>query len=589
MAHRVLLRFILAVAVLFASGILPAEAQQRPGRRNGRQGRVVRKGKLDRALRDAVDRGDRQSKRVIIRARRGFGSTLRRALEIHGDVVERDHPLISGVTAVIHADDLKALENDPAIVGISIDAPVTAFQGPPPGGGEANHLRDTLGMTATSPTGDGIGIAILDSGIAPDGDLAGRITHFYDFTQGGIATAPVDGYGHGTHVAGLAASSGFGSEDEFTGVAPDARLVGLRVLDDAGQGYSSDVIAAVEFATVNKALLDIDVMNMSLGHPIFESADTDPLVQAVEAAVAAGIVVVASAGNHGTNPETGEIGYAGVTSPGNAPSALTVASVDTQGSLGRDDDRIGDYSSRGPSWVDGFGKPDFAAPGHRLVSNGPVPSTLYQTYPSVRHTAGDGDEYLKLTGTSMAAAVTTGVVAVLLQANEDAAVLRNGWDPELPYPPVPPLTSNALKAILQVTSIKLQDDQGVDYDWLTQGAGGINVAGALDLAQSIDTSVPEGDPWIAEPYTPSTTIDGVTYPWSNAIVWGDGIIWGDNIIWSNAIVWGDGIIWGNSVPYGEAILVQCDAEDKVTGRLRGQRWTPSFGQVFVTAKVESGS
>ena len=130
-------------------------------------------------------------------------------------------------------------------------------------------------------------------------------------------------------MAGLVASSGVSSADEFAGVAPNARLIGLRVLDDAGQGYSSDVIAAVEFATANKALLGIDVMNLSLGHPVFEAAETDPLVQVLEATVGAGIVVVASTGNHGTNPETGQIGYAGTTSPGNGPSVLTIGSVKT--------------------------------------------------------------------------------------------------------------------------------------------------------------------------------------------------------------------------------------------------------------------
>ena len=120
-----------------------------------------------------------------------------------------------------------------------------------------------------------------------------------------MAAAPSDGYGHGTHVAGLIAGNG---ESVARSVprrrsegAPD-RLEGAR---RNGAGTTSDVISAIEFATANKDRLGIDIINLSLGHPIYEPAATDPLVQAVEAAVRAGIVVVASAGNYGLNPETG--------------------------------------------------------------------------------------------------------------------------------------------------------------------------------------------------------------------------------------------------------------------------------------------
>ena len=135
-----------------------------------------------------------------------------------------------------------------------------------------------------------------------------------------------------------------------------------------GGGYTSDVIEALDLAVRYKQLVGIDIINLSLGHPIYEPAATDPLVQAVERAAAAGIVVVASAGNVGMNPETGEIGYAGITSPGNAPSALTVGSMGTAGTLERSDDTVSPFSSRGPTWYDGFSKPDVLAPGQGLVA-----------------------------------------------------------------------------------------------------------------------------------------------------------------------------------------------------------------------------
>jgi serine protease AprX len=153
-------------------------------------------------------------------------------------------------------------------------------------------------------------------------------------------------------------------------------------------------------------------MNLSLGHRILESAATDPLVQAVEAASRAGIVVVVSAGNVGKNPETGEVGYAGITSPGNAPSAITVGSVNTNQTTQRSDDRVADYSSRGPTWYDGFAKPDVVAAGHRLPAPMAATATLWQNYPSMQVEPG----YMRLSGTSMATGVVSGVTALMLQA-----------------------------------------------------------------------------------------------------------------------------------------------------------------------------
>ena len=117
---------------------------------------------------------------------------------------------------------------------------------------------------------------------------------------------PYDDYGHGTHVAGLIGSSGATSNSKYAGIAPGAKLLSLKVLDGKGTGKTSDVINALEFAVANRTRFGINVINLSLGHPIYESATTDPLVQAVEAAIRAGIVVVVAAGNYGYNPLTGD-------------------------------------------------------------------------------------------------------------------------------------------------------------------------------------------------------------------------------------------------------------------------------------------
>ena len=232
-------------------------------------------------------------------------------------------------------------------------------------------MRQTLGLEEVANTTgfSSIGVAIIDSGIAPSADFAGRITGFYDFTNGrnGASVAPYDDYGHGTHIAGLVGSSGVLSNYEVQGVAPAVRLIGLKVLDGTGAGNTSDVIAALQFVTANKTQLNVHIVNMSLGHPIYAPAENDPLVQAVQQATAAGLIVVTSSGNHGRNQTTLEPGYAGITSPCNAPSAICVGSANTQNTVTRTDDVVAPYSSRGPSWYDGFVKPDVIAPGHKLA------------------------------------------------------------------------------------------------------------------------------------------------------------------------------------------------------------------------------
>ncbi|HET7159292.1 MAG TPA: S8 family serine peptidase, partial [Burkholderiales bacterium] len=198
---------------------------------------------------------------------------------------------------------------------------------------------NAFGSSVTSG-GANIGVGLIDSGIEPGVDFADRITAFYDFTQGDIrAVAPNDGFGHGTHVAGLIAS-------QFVGVAPNARLIGLKVLNATGQGTTENVVRAIEFAIANRAQLGISVLNLSLGHPIFEPAATDPLVQAVEHASRMGLTVVVSVGNFGMNPKNGHSGYAGIASPANAPSALSVGATRTFNTVTRVDDRVAPYSSR---------------------------------------------------------------------------------------------------------------------------------------------------------------------------------------------------------------------------------------------------
>ena len=413
-------------------------------------------------------------------------------------------------------------------------------------------LRATLGLHGSTLRGKGVGIAVIDSGISLSADFTGRITAFYDFTNGKTKqTSPFDDFGHGTHVAGLIASSGTGSGYVYTGVAPGVRLIGLKVLDNRGRGQTSDVLRAIDFAVVNRDRFGIHVINISLGHPILEPAATDPLVQAVERAVAAGIIVVVSAGNHGLNPTTKEPGYAGITSPGNAPSAITVGTLWTNGTIQRSDDRVAVYSSRGPSWYDAYAKPDIVAPGDDVVSTATTSSTLYSENCALRR----GTRHFSLSGSSMSAAVASGVVALVLEQSRTA------------NPGEPPLTPNAIKGILQYSSTTV-----ADHDALTQGTGALNAGGALALAAAFDTSAlasPPGTPVITSSVEPYTTIGGESVVWSRDIIWGTRLVVDSVSLWSTNIVWGtsfdENIVWGTVFEGENIVWGTLDSENIVWG------------------------
>lgn len=536
--------------------------------------------KFDRAVSDA-----RQGSRpvgVILRVVPGREKEVRAALKERQLKIDDEMPSVGGIRAVLTPEDIDFIGGMDAVTGLSADAVIYAagagsktssktttsttttstsdttnwwssFADFSASTGQWNALMGSLGTQFSGRTGAGVGVAVVDSGI--DGTATafeGRISAFYDFTtkagRGGKTSTPTDAYGHGTHVAGLIGASSM----TFGGIAPKVHFVGIKVLDATGAGKTSDLIKAIEFLTQNRTKLNIHIINLSLGHPILEPAATDPLVQAVEKAVAAGLVVITSAGNYGQNPTTGVSGYAGITSPGNAPSAITAGSLDVRGTADRRDDTASAFSSRGPTWYDGFAKPDVLAPGHGLFSTSSTSSTLSKTT-SMLSASGSA---VKLYGTSMAAATTTGVVALLLEANR-AAFPAAGRD----------LSPNAVKAMLQFTAVAVKNSStGVELDLLTQGAGGLNGAGALALARSLDPSRALGTWWLATPVVESSKLGGFTLPWSRRIIWGASTLYGDaiysnvpawqtSIVWGNTLVWGETLVWGNSLIWGENIVM----------------------------------
>src|ERR671912_2684151 len=227
-------------------------------------------------------------------------------------------------------EQLRALANDPEVTQISGDAKVFRMMAVDREAIGADQVQIGLG-DLPGFTGRGIGVAVIDSGVTNHKALKNRVIASVDFT-GNNATG--DPYGHGTHVAGI-----IGSDDDpqYAGVAPGSHIVSLRALGADGSGDTSDVIAAIDWAIENRARYGLRIINLSLGHPVFESYRDDPLCQAVQRAVDAGMVVVAAAGNFGKTAD-GRPVVGGIISPANSPAALTVGAVNARGTAQRSDD-----------------------------------------------------------------------------------------------------------------------------------------------------------------------------------------------------------------------------------------------------------
>src|SRR5258707_6194457 len=237
--------------------------------------------------------------------------------------------------------------------------------------------------------GSGVGVAVIDSGITLNNDLnhgsgSSRVVYNESFVPGVTDTS--DAYGHGTHVAGIIGgdgsnSTGNGFSRTFKGVAPKTSLINLRVLDQNGAAAESDVISAIQRAIQLQSTYNIRVINLSLGHRVYESYTLDPLCQAVEAAWKAGIAVVVAAGNYGRDNSMGTKGYGTIASPGNDPYVITVGAMKTNGTPWISDDTIASYSSKGPTLIDHTVKPHLVVPGNKRISLLVPNCTLALNYP----------------------------------------------------------------------------------------------------------------------------------------------------------------------------------------------------------------
>ena len=404
---------------------------------------------------------------VIIRAADGELAQARALVEGLGGTIEHQVGLINGFIGELpgdRVDDLLAHKSE--ILSVAPNAPVqlagaTYDAGADPNSafnaGQVTNARSAWGK---GYTGKGIGIAVLDTGVTgvKGLDQPGKIVYGPDLTPDSLdpTTVNVDGYGHGTFMAGLIAGNDnvgdaktlASSKTGYLGVAPDARIISVKVGDKSGNTVVGAVIMGLDWVVQHAKDPDknIRVVNLSFSTNSSQTYLLDPLAFAAERAWFAGLTVVTSAGNSGDT--TGRM-----TMPAIDPFVIAVGADHTMGTLSTSDDDVPTFSSKG----DGLRNPDLIAPGVSLQGLRVPGSYADKNFPS----AAFGDRFFRGSGTSQATAITSGAAALLLS--------------QRPY-----LKPDQIKALLTQNAARLPS-----ADTQAQGSG------LLDVAKSMKA----GDPW----------------------------------------------------------------------------------------------
>jgi serine protease AprX len=354
--------------------------------------------------------GDRP---VILRAAPGRVAEAISAVRAAGGHVGRPLPLIDGFSATMSPSAVRAAAADPAVRAVVADRTVhLAAESFSAARAKSTFPSSSGAVTAWSRgvLGDGVGVALIDTGVARVADLAGRVDAGPDFSAEGDSR--LDSFGHGTVMAGVIAGDGAISaatmdDGSYAGMAPQARIVSVKVAGRNGVTDVSTVLAAMQWVVAFREAYDIRVVNLSWGTPSTQSPSVDPLDYAVERLWRAGIVVVTAAGNAGPDDAT-------ITKPADDPVVVSVGAYDDKQNTDPADDALALWSSRGRT-ADGVVKPDLVAPGRRLVAVRSRGSYIDQANPSARV----GTAYIRGSGTSHAAAVVSGAAALLLEARPD--------------------------------------------------------------------------------------------------------------------------------------------------------------------------
>ncbi len=438
---------------------------------------------------------------VVVDAVEGVGATVGSTLSFVDAVTSQLNPLevalLQATPGIVVTPDLTVKVQ--GSIGPSGHAPAAVFP----------QQTEATQVWAQGDTGAGVNVAVLDTGITPLPDFAGRRVDGVDLSGGNNPWQ--DSYGHGTFVAGLIAGNGASSGGSYTGEAPGAGLVSVKVAGASGETDLATVIAGVGWTIANEATDNIRVLNMSLGYLPVESTVFDPLDQAVEQAWGAGITVVASAGNSGPGNGT-------VLSPGDDPLVITAGAVDDGGQTNPADDTMTTFSSIGPTNPDGWFKPDLVTSGRSVVSLRDPGSTIDAQNPTARV----GDANFVGSGTSFSSAITSGAAALLIAAN-------------------PSYAPDTVKGTLLGTTTP-----GPVGDPFVDGHGILNVADAVSSApMTLNQPVPNLDTPMGQ--TVSLESSGTSSSW-NPANW-TGSAWNGSA-W-NGSAW-NGSAWNGSAWNGSA-------------------------------------
>src|SRR5215207_6857070 len=435
---RTLALALAAVACVITPGGHAAQSTQGAGRSDE---------KVSSELRGFVGRTKADTVAVVVQLSAPPSGGLNALLQRSGVRVRGHFAALDALAVELPAAVVDELTSFPEVEWVTRDREVsTAGHVTAATGADAVRTLPALkGGGSLSVDGAGVGIAVLDSGVyaahvaLKDASGGQRTVFAKDFTGEGLTEDP---YGHGSHVAATAAGNDdlTGPSGAYTGVAPNSTLINLRVLNSAGQGRVSWVLAALDWMMTSSGRYKIRVVNMSLGMPAVDSYTVDPLCRAVRKLTDAGYVVVVAAGNDGkstlnkygtNNTKT----YGLIHSPGNEPSAITVGAANTFGTDARSDDGVATYSSRGPTrsfrtdaegvrHYDNLVKPDLVAPGNRIVYAEAAGNYLVANYPYLHVSPSEGGvgggetrQMMYMSGTSVSSPVVAGAAALLLQVN----------------------------------------------------------------------------------------------------------------------------------------------------------------------------
>jgi len=463
-------RGLIAGAVLALALIAPVGAIASPHQAYTTPGLLASAKAHPTATFDVIIQGDRDKSTGAI-ASVVKGEVSRNAGQAKG--IKRQFASVNGVAANLTGAQIVRLAQKNGIKAVTTDAPVQLA------GSLSNKQRWPFvsgvqkfwagGSSAATPT-----IAIVDSGIdASRADFGNRVVASVNLSSLSNNSAG-DGRGHGTFVAGIAAGSG----DGYAGAAPGSDLVSLDVMDDQGMAMTRDVIAAADWILANKDKYAIRVANFSLHSSQPTSFMYDPLDVAVERLWTAGVVVVAAVGNYGVDGQPSGVPFA----PGNDPFVITVGADDIDGSVSTNDDTAAPWSAYGYT-LDGFAKPDVAAPGRYMV--GPVPTT--STLVAEKPTSVVAPGYIQLSGTSFAAPIIAGAAAQILAAH-------------------PTWTPDQVKGALMVTASKTPSAAP-----LSEGVGIVDVAKAASLSSAPNPNLALSKFLVKDPITGGKVFDAASW------------------------------------------------------------------------------